>query len=291
MSYNYRHLYYFWVVAKQGSMSKAAETLDMAIQTVSAQVHELEKSLGYLLFKPAGRGITLTEAGYVTLNIADQIFSIGEKLPEALKEASLSPKHKIIIGVADGLPKMVTRQLVDTIVQRENTRMVIYEGKFDGLLADLALHRLDLVLADRPAPSNLNLKVYSKELTQSFIGWYGTSKYVKESKHSFPESLNYLPILLPTTDSLIRGLIDQWFTKHNIVPNIVGEFEDSSLLKTFAASGMGICPACKLIQKELKQSYQMEYLGNCDNVLEYFYGIHSEKKIQNPLVDLIINQP
>lgn len=289
-SFNYRHLYYFWVVAKEGSMSKAAARLDMAIQTISAQVHELEKSLGYLLFKPAGRGIALTESGFAALEIADQIFSIGEKLPEAVRDAAKSPKIKIIVGVSDGLPKLVTRQLLEPILKHKNAQLIAHEGKFEDLLADLALHRLDIVLADRPAPNNKNLNVYSEELTRTSMAWYSPKQFVKKAKKDFPHCLNELPILLPTPHSTVRLLIDQWFSKHGITPNIVGEFEDSALLKTFAASGLGVFPAGKLIEKDLKETYGIELLGDCDDIYEYFYAIRSEKKIQHPLIQAIIKR-
>lgn len=288
MLYNYRHLYYFWVVAKEGSMSKAAERLDMAIQTISAQVHELEKSLGYLLFKPAGRGIALTEAGFTALEIADHMFSLGEKLPEILKEAAASPKSKITIGISDGLSKLVTRRLLDPIFQKKDVQLVAHEGEFEDLLAELALHRLDIVLADRPAPNNKNLNVYSEELTRSSIAWYIPHQLISEVKHDFPECLNHIPVLLPTSHSTVRLSIDQWFIKNKVTPNIIGEFEDSALLKTFAVSGLGVFPAGQIIQKELEDTYQMKVLGNCSGIFEYFYAIRSEKKIQNPLVEAII---
>jgi len=289
-SYNYRHLYYFWVVAKEGSMSKAAERLNMAIQTISAQVHELEKSLGYLLFKPAGRGITLTESGLIAVKIADQIFSIGEKLPEALQDAAKFQKIKLIVGVSDGLPKLVTRQLLEPILARKDVQLIAHEGQFDDLLADLALHRLDIILADRPAPNNKNLNVYSEELIKTSIAWFSPKQFVKKAKKDFPQCLNELPILLPTSHSTVRNLIDQWFSKQNITPNIVGEFEDSALLKTFAASGLGVFPAGKLIEKDLKETYGIELIGHCEEIYEYFYAIRSEKKIQHPLVHAIIKQ-
>lgn len=289
-SYNYRHLYYFWVVAKEGSMSKAAERLDMAIQTISAQVHELEKSLGHLLFKPAGRGIALTESGFAALKIADQIFSLGEKLPEAVRDAAKSPKTKISVGISDGLPKLIARQLLEPILQYKDVQLIAHEGEFEDLLADLALHRLDIILADRPAPSNKNLNVYSEELTKTSIAWFSPKQFIKKSKKHFPECLNDLPILMPTSHSTVRPLIDQWFIKHDITPNIVGEFEDSALLKTFAASGLGVFPAGKLIEKDLKDTYGIELLGNCDSIYEYFYAIRSEKKILHPLVEAIIKK-
>ena len=290
IAFNYRHLYYFWVVAKEGSMSKAAERLDMAIQTISAQVHELEKSLGYLLFKPAGRGIALTESGFAALEIADQIFSIGEKLPEAVRDAAKSPKIKIAIGLSDGLPKLIVKQLLEPILKHKDAQLIAHEGMFEDLLADLALHRLDLILADRPAPNNKNLNVYSEELTKTSIAWFGPKQLLKNSKKDFPECLNELPILLPTQHSSVRLLIDQWLGKHGITPNIAGEFQDSALLKAFAAGGLGVFPAGKLIEKELKETYDIHLLGNCEDTYEYFYAIRSEKKIQHPLVQAIIKQ-
>jgi LysR family transcriptional activator of nhaA len=290
MLYNYRHLYYFWVVAKEGSMSRAAERLNIAIQTISAQVHELEKSLGYLLFKPAGRGITLTESGFAALEIADQIFLLGEQLPEAVREAASSRKIKITVGVSDGLSKLMTRKLLAPILEKSGVQLIAHEGEFEDLLGDLALHRLDVVLADRPAPANKNLHVYSEELIKSSIAWFGPKKLLKQSKKPFPECLNELPILLPTTHSKVRHLIDQWFTENGINPNITGEFEDSALLKTFAASGLGVFPAGEGIRKDLQEIYHIEMIGKCEHVYEYFYAIRSEKKIQHPLVEAIIRR-
>jgi len=277
-------------VAKEGSMSKAAERLNIATQTISAQVHELEKSLGYLLFKPAGRNIILTDSGLVALEIADQIFSIGEKLPEALRDAAKSPKIKIIVGISDSLPKFVARQLLEPVLKHKDVQLIAHEGEFDKLLADLVLHRIDIILADRPANNNKNINVFSEVLSKTSIAWYSPQQFLKIAKNNFPDCLSELPILLPTVHSTVRLLMDQWFTKLGLTPNIIGEFQDSALLKTFAASGMGVFPAGKLIEKDLKETYGIELIGNCDEIYEYFYAIRSEKKIQHPLVQAIIEQ-
>jgi len=289
-SYNYRHLYYFWVVAKEGSMSRAAERLNIATQTISAQVHELEKSLGYLLFKPAGRGIILTDSGLVALEIADQIFSIGEKLPEAIRDAAKTPKTKIVVGISDSLPKFVARQLLEPVLKHKDVQLIAHEGEFDKLLADLVLHRIDIILADRPAINNKNINVYSEELAKTSIAWYSPKQFLKIAKNNFPDCLSELPILLPTSHSIVRLLMDQWFNKLGITPNIIGEFQDSALLKTFATSGMGVFPAGKLIENDLKETYGIELIGHCNDIFEYFYAIRSEKKIQHPLVQAIIEQ-
>jgi LysR family transcriptional activator of nhaA len=277
-------------VAKEGSMSKAAERLNIATQTISAQVHELEKSLGYLLFKPAGRNIILTDSGLVALEIADQIFSIGERLPEALRDAAKSPKIKIIVGISDSLPKFVARQLLEPVLKHKDVQLIAHEGEFDKLLADLVLHRIDIILADRPANNNKNINVFSEVLSKTSIAWYSPQQFLKIAKNNFPDCLSELPILLPTVHSTVRLLMDQWFTKLGLTPNIIGEFQDSALLKTFAASGMGVFPAGKLIEKDLKETYGIELIGNCDEIYEHFYAIRSEKKIQHPLVQAIIEQ-
>ena len=277
-------------MAKEGSMSKAAERLNIATQTISAQVHELEKSLGYLLFKPAGRNITLTDSGLVALEIADQIFSIGERLPEALRDAAKSPKIKIIVGISDSLPKFVARQLLEPVLKHKDVQLIAHEGEFDKLLADLVLHRIDIILADRPANNNKNINVFSEVLSKTSIAWYSPQQFLKIAKNNFPDCLSELPILLPTVHSTVRLLMDQWFTKLGLTPNIIGEFQDSALLKTFAASGMGVFPAGKLIEKDLKETYGIELIGNCDEIYEHFYAIRSEKKIQHPLVQAIIEQ-
>jgi len=277
-------------VAKEGSMSRAAERLNIATQTISAQVHELEKSLGYLLFKPAGRGIILTDSGLVALEIADQIFSIGEKLPEAIRDAAKTPKTKIVVGISDSLPKFVARQLLEPVLKHKNVQLIAHEGEFDKLLADLVLHRIDIILADRPAINNKNINVYSEELAKTSIAWYSPKQFLKIAKNNFPDCLSELPILLPTSHSIVRLLMDQWFNKLGITPNIIGEFQDSALLKTFAASGMGVFPAGKLIENDVKETYGIELIGHCEDIYEYFYAIRSEKKIQHPLVQAIIEQ-
>jgi LysR family transcriptional activator of nhaA len=160
-SFNYKHLYYFWVAAKEGGMSRAADRLDMAVQTISAQVRELERSLGYALFKPAGRGLVLTDAGMATMQQADLIFQLGENLPTLVRDAVSSPSVRLAVGISDGLPKLVVRRLLQPVLMKPHLRLLCNEGEFDDLLGDLALHRLDIVLADRPAPSNPNIKLYS----------------------------------------------------------------------------------------------------------------------------------
>ncbi|WP_416547662.1 LysR family transcriptional regulator [Limnohabitans sp. DCL3] len=287
-TFNYKHLYYFWVVAKEGGITRAADKLDMAVQTVSAQVRELEKSLGYALLKPSGRGLALTDAGLAAMQQADQIFQLGENLPAKVRDAVSSPTVRLAAGISDGLPKLVVRRLMQPVMSEPHLRLLCHEGEFDELLGDLALHRLDVVLSDRPAPSHANIKLYNHALGSSAVSWYGSAALVKSAKKKFPASLSEVPVLLPTGHTAVRTRLDHWFEHHNITPRIVGEFEDSALLKTFGESGMGVFPAAEWVHDELLAHYDVHRLGPCEGVKENFFAIGTEKKVQHPLVQRLL---
>lgn len=286
--FSYRHLYYFWVVAKEGGMAKAADRLDMAVQTVSTQVRELEKSLGYELLKPAGRGVALTDAGIAAMHQAELIFQLGEKLPEIVRDAMGSPSVRLAVGISEGLAKLAVRQLMQPVMHTPNLRLICQEDEFEDLLGELALHRLDVVLTDRPAPVNPNLKVYSHSLGSSDLSWYVPPQWQAAAQKGFPQSLAKVPVLLPTSSAAVRPRIDHWFERLGIKPNIVGEFEDSALLKTFGAAGMGVFPAADLIHDELIERYDVKRLGACDGVAEHFYAIGAQKKVLHPLVQKLL---
>ncbi len=286
--FNYKHLYYFWVVAKEGGISRAADKLDMAVQTVSAQVRELERDLGYALLKPAGRGLVLTDAGLAAMQQADHIFQLGENLPAVVRDAVSTPTVRLAIGISDGLPKLVVHRLLKPVIAEPNLRLLCHEGEFDGLLGDLALHRLDIVLSDRAAPPNPNIKLYSHALGSSALAWYATPALVKAAKKNFPHSLAEMPILLPTGHTAVRARLDHWFEQQAIRPRIVGEFEDSALLKTFGASGMGVFPAVAWVHDDLLACYAVQRLGPCEGVTEHFFAIGTEKKVQHPLVQRLL---
>jgi LysR family transcriptional activator of nhaA len=286
--YSYRHLYYFWVVAKEGGMARAAARLGMAVQTVSTQVRELERSLGFALLKPAGRGLVLTEAGMAALRQADQIFQLGEQLPEMVRDAASSPTVRLVVGISEGLPKLVVRRLMQPVMLEPNLRLLCHEDEFEDLLGDLALHRLDVVLADRPAAPNRNLRLYSHPLGSSALAWYAPDALLAAARRGFPHSLARVPVLLPTTHAAVRGRLDTWFEREGIEPRIVGEFEDSALLKTFGASGMGVFPAAELVHDELTTRYSVKRVGRCEGVEEVFFAIGTEKKVLHPLVQRLL---
>ena len=269
-------------------MAKAADRLGMAVQTVSTQVRELEKSLGHELLKPAGRGVALTEAGVAAMHQAELIFQLGEKLPEAVRDAIGAPSVRLAVGISEGLSKLAVRRLMQPVMDTPNLRLICHEDEFDDLLGDLALHRLDVVLADRVAPNNPNLKLYSYSLGSSRLVWYAPPALAAAARKGFPQSLATVPVLLPTAHAAVRLRIDQWFERVAVRPNLVGEFEDSALLKTFAAAGMGVFLAAELVHDDLSTRYNVKRVGICEGVEEHFFAIAARKKILHPLVQKLI---
>jgi LysR family transcriptional activator of nhaA len=283
-TFSYRHLHYFWVVAKEGGMARAAARLGVAVQTVSMQVRELERALGCVLLRPEGRGLALTAAGSAALRQAEQIFQLGEALPAVVRDAIGAPVVRFAVGISDGIEKLTVRRLLAPVLQSPNLRLVCHDDEFEDLLGDLALHRLDIVLADRAAPPNPNLKLYSHPLGSSPLAWYAPAPLAAAARRAFPQSLAAVPLLLPTTHSAVRARLDLWFERLSIRPRVVGEFEDSALLATFGASGMGVFPAAELAHAELVRRYGVRRVGRCDDVAEHYFAIGTERRVRHPLV-------
>ena len=283
-AFNYRHLYYFWVVAKEGGFSRAAQRLDMAIQTVSAQVRELEKSLGYQLLKPLGRGVTLTEAGQAAYARADEIFQIGQRIPQEVQQAASGQGVRLAVGLSDGISKLAAHKLLGPALACADLQLLCHEGEFDHLISELALHHLDIVLAGQSAPHNANLRLSSQLLSSSAVGWYGPSTQVhKADVDHFPDCLARLPVLLPTSHSPLRSSLDRWFDHLQIQPRVVGEFEDSALMSVFGARGLGVFPVSLLGQEDLTLLKGLKLLGQTD-VKEGIQAICTRRVRHHPLV-------
>ena len=286
---NYRHLHYFWVVAKEGGIARGAERLGMAVQTVSAQVRELERSLGHELLKPQGRGVVLTEAGRVAFERAEQIFQIGQAIPDEVRQRATQPVLRLAVGMSDGLSKLAAHAVLDPILQTEGLRLQCHEGEFDELMAELALHQLDIVLAGESAPANPNLKVTSRLLVSSPVAWCGPSSLVtKANMADFPACLNHLPVLLPTGQSPLRNALDAWFENQDLTPRVVGEFEDSALLSVFAARGMGVFPVSTLGMEDLQVVRGLRILAQTE-VAEDVHAIVTRRSQHHPLVKQILS--
>lgn len=291
LNFSYRHLYYFWAVAKEGGLTRAAEKLGLSVQTVSTQVRELEQALGAALLKPAGRGLALTEAGIAALEQAEQIFQIGETLPERVRDAATAPAMRLAVGISDGLPKLVAQRLLAPILDTPQLRLLCHEDEFDDLLGDLALHRLDVVLADRPAPPNPNLRVYSHSLGSSPIAWYAHPRWAEAAARDFPRSLADVPLLLPTSHAALRPRLDQWLTAKGLRVRVTGEFEDSALLATFGSEGLGVFPAATAVDDALTGRYGVVNVGLAEGLAEQFYAVGTDKKISHPLVRRLLPLP
>lgn len=287
-SFNYRHLYYFWVVAKEGGIARAAERLDMAVQTISAQVRALEQALGTSLLRNEGRSLVLTEAGVAALHEADHIFALGEQLTHRVREAASGQTLRLSLGISDGIAKLAMHRLLTPVLDEPHLRLLCHEGEFQPLLGELALHKLDAVLADRAAPPNPALKATSQLLATSAVAWYGPPVWAEAAARNFPQSLAVVPVLLPTDHAAMRARLDHWLERERIRPRIVGEFEDSALLSTFAANGMGVMPAPVTVGAHLLKTHGLVQVGSTPDVLEQFHLIYNARKVMHPLLTRLL---
>jgi LysR family transcriptional activator of nhaA len=284
---NFRHLLYFWAVAKEGSITRAAERLNLSVQTISTQLGVLEQQLGQALFAPQGRSLVLTEAGRAALDYADQIFLLGERLRHAVADHA-SGRRRFAVGLSEAVPKLVAFRLLQPVLQPPlSMRLECIEGDFEHLLAELALNRLDLVLTDRSAPTDAHLKLQSRLLGTVGIDLYGVDRLRKRHGADFPRHLEGAPVLLPVRSNPLRGAIDAWFARHNLKPEIVGEFSDSALLKTFGRAGLGLFPAPSGMHADILAQFGARSLGALADVRENWYAIVTQRKIQHPAVEVI----
>lgn len=285
---NYKHLHYFWVVAKEGSITRAAERLGVAIQTISGQLGLLERQLGKTLFNSQGRGLVLSDAGRRALSYADQIFQLGEQLEEAMQHASEENTLRLRVGISDGIPKLLAYRLLSQVTSMPgDVRLICDEGEFENLLAELALHRLDVVLTDRAAPQGGNLRVFSTRLGEFPTALFGSPRLAEQYQTNYPQSANDAPMLLPTRHNALRGRIDRWLEERDMHPRVVGEFEDSALLTTFGRGGLGIFPAPLALAEQLEKEYDTRLIGELDGVSEHIYAISNERRIRHPAVELL----
>ena len=285
---NYKHLHYFWVVAQEGSITRAAERLGVAVQTISGQLSLLERQLGKALFNSQGRGLVLSEAGRTALGFADQIFQLGDALVDAIQSSDNESTLRLRAGISDGIPKLLAYRLLSSVTSMPvDVRLICDEGEFETLLADLALHRLDVVLTDRAAPVGGNLKVFSTRLGDFENGLFAIPALVERYRLGFPQSLDGAPMLLPTRHNAIRGRIDRWLESTGVRPKIVGEFEDSALLNTFGRGGLVIFPAPLVLADQIAAQLNAQTLGPMAGVSEQIYAISNERRIRHPAIEVL----
>lgn len=282
---NYKHLRYFWVVAKSGSIARASEQLFLTPQSISGQLGELEKSLGVELLRRVGRGLELTVAGQRILSYAEEIFALGDELLDVVRDQSAARSLPFTVGIADVVPKSLAYLLVEPALRlEEQVRLICREGRLTSLLADLAVHRLDLVIADRPMPANLNVRGYSHWLGESDVSVFGTEALVNTLSGAFPARLDGAPLLLPGEDAAIRPRLEQWLADQRLHPRIVGEFDDSALANAFGQAGAGLFVAPTALAAHICEQHRVSVVGRIETLSEQLYAITTERRLTHPAI-------
>ena len=282
---NYKHLRYFWIVAKSGSIARASEQLHLTPQSISGQLSEFEDSLGIKLFRRVGRGLELTEKGERMLGYAEQIFTLGNELLDSIYDDARSNGIPFRIGIADSVPKMVAYQLIEPAFNHhENVKLICREGRLTTLLADLAIHRLDMVIADRPTPDNLNVRSYDHFLGESGVSLFAAKSLLEKANGEFPSMIDGQPFLLPGAEVVLHSRLARWFEAERVRPKVIGEFDDSALLLAFAQAGAGYFAAPTAIERYITKQYEVQVIGRIDAVREQIYAITNERTLTHPLI-------
>lgn len=282
---NYHHLLYFWTIAREGSIKKACEVLSLSQPALSAQLRSLEDAMGEKLFFRVGRGLVLTDVGKVAYHYAEEIFTLGKELTNTLKGKETYRPIRLVVGIAEVLPKMVAYKLLKVAFKQfSQIKIVCWEGRVERLLGELALHQLDIVLTDAPIPHTVSVQAHSHLLGESGVTIFGTERLALKFRRGFPQSLNGAPFLMPTTNSVLRGGLDDWFRRYNIEPLIVGEFEDGATMKAFAQEGHGLFPGSSVAAREISRQYQVRKIGNMKGLMERFYAITVDRRLKHPAV-------
>jgi LysR family transcriptional activator of nhaA len=282
---NYHHLLYFWTVAREGTIAKACELLHLTQPTISGQLRSLEKSLGAKLFDRLGRNLVLTETGRVVYRYANEIFSLGRELTDTLKASPTGRPLRLVVGVADVLPKMVSYRLLEPALHLpEAVQLICREDKPERLLAELSVHGLDIVLSDAPVGPSVRVRAFNHLLGECGVSVMGTAELAKPLRRGFPRSLDGAPFLLPTDNTTLRRSLDQWFDTQGIRPAVRAEFEDSALLKVFGQAGIGLFVVPMAVEDEVRKQYGVRLVGRLQEVRERFYAISVERKLKHPAV-------
>jgi LysR family transcriptional regulator, transcriptional activator of nhaA len=282
---NYHHLYYFWLTVKEGSVTGAAAKLRLAQSTVSAQLQQLESALGVELFARAGRSLALTEAGRHAFRHAEEIFALGRELVDGLQGRSTGRPARLLVGVAGSLPRLVAYRLLEPAFSLDEAPLLVcFEGEAEPLLGRLAIHELDLVLADAPLTSALSVRAFNHLLGETDVTFFAAPPLARALRRGFPRSLDGAPVLLPGGRAALRRSLEQWFDAEGLRPRAAGEFEDSALLKAFGQAGRGAFAAPTAIAAEIERQYRVEPIGRAPDVRERFYAITVERRIRHPAV-------
>ena len=282
---NYHHLLYFWMVAREGSVTRASRQLRLAQPTVSGQIRTLEAALGEKLFHRKGRNLVLTDVGRVAFRYADEIFGLGRELVEAVRGRGSAPT-RLIVGVGEELPKPIVRLLLEPALHlTEPVRLVCREDRpLEDYLAELATHTLDVVLSDAPAPPGSSVRAFSHLLGECGTTFFAAPELAAQLKRGFPASLNGAPCLLPGSRATLRRALDQWLHGRKLRPNVIGEFDDPALMNVFGQDGVGIFPAPSVIERELRRLHNSRVVGRAPELRQRFYALSVERRLKHPAV-------
>jgi LysR family transcriptional regulator, transcriptional activator of nhaA len=282
---NYQHLLYFWVVAREGSIAKATAILHLTQPTISTQIKLLEQSIAKKLFERQGRSLVMTEVGQMVFRYADEMFRTGRELLEAVSRGDSASPTRFVVGISDALPKLTKWRLLQPAIEAApRLRLTCRIDKTDRLIADLAVHTLDVVLADAPASPNLPVRTFNHLLGECGVTVFAAESLVGSYRRKFPQSLNGAPFLLPTENTALRRSLDGWFIANDIVPRVVAEVEDVAILQVFGQEGMGLFVAPTVVEAQIKRHYGVRVVGRLTDVRERFYAISVERKLVHPAV-------
>jgi LysR family transcriptional activator of nhaA len=287
---NFKHLHYFWVAAKAGGVMRAGEQLHTTPQTLSGQIKLLEERLGRRLFRKSGRKLELTDDGRVALRYADEIFALGGELESAMREKRGGGMQvlEFRVGIEDSVAKSVAYRLLEpALALAEPVRLICTEGRFDDLLAQLALHRMDLVIADEPLSNRLSVKAFNHALGSSAMSFFAAPALAGTLAGDFPACLNGVPMLIPGASTSVRPQFETWLTRHQLHPRVVGEFDDGALMKAFGRQGRGVFISPSVVEGETVAQYGVEVVGRTAELSEHFYAISVERRITHPGVAAI----
>ncbi len=281
---NYHHLFYFWTVAREGSVTRASQQLRISQPSVSSQLAQLEAALGQKLFERKGRRLSLTPAGHTAQRYAEQIFTLGRDMQDALGEAGAGAPRRLVIGVSQVIPKLVAERLLrPALAVAPDVHLDCREGPMADLVAALALHRVDVVLADEPSGRDVRVRAYNHLLGESGMTFFGTTA-ASGLAEGFPRSLHRAPVLLQAEGTAVRREMEAWFDDLGVRPKVVGEFEDSALMEAFGQRGMGVFAAPTVIEAEVTRALGVQVIGRVEQVRERFYAISLERRLRHPVV-------
>lgn len=282
---NYNHLHYFWVVAREGSIARAAELLHVTPQTISGQLRTLEQQVGAPLFHKAGRNITLTETGRIVLSYAEPMFELGSELHDVVRDGVARRAIQFKVGIAMVVPKLIVyRILAPALELKDPIQIVCHEAPLESLLADLVIHKLDLVLTDSPMSPTSTVRTYNHFLGESGLTFFSSPDAAEHYRSTFPACIDGAPFLFPNSSSALRGGLERWFRNIGVSPRMVAEFEDSALMSAFGEAGAGIFALPTTIDSDVTRGYQVEPIGRTMEVRERFYVISTERRLKHPSV-------